>query len=365
MKEVFFIAEAGVNHNGSLTLAKELVHAAAEAKASAIKFQTFKTENLVTASALKAAYQIETTGAHESQAMMLKRLELPYDWHFELRDLAKKLGLEFMSTPFDLDSLDFLVNSVQVSRLKIASGDNNNALLLYEAGRSGRTVILSTGYLTLGGIERALEFLALGYMSEKEDGCTPSSKKAGFAYAQATASGLLQEKVTLLHCTSEYPPSMASVNLRCIQTMKEAFHLEVGFSDHSIGTSISCAAVALGATVIEKHFTTSKDLPGPDHRASLSPDELLTQVKSIRDVEMALGRNSKYPTESERLNRLVAQKSVVAAKPILRGEVLSASNLTIKRPASGLAPERYWELLDTVADRDYKADEMIRPNGRP
>ena len=359
MKQAFIIAEAGVNHCGSLSLAKELIHAAAEAKADAVKFQTFKTDFLITKTAAKAKYQELTTGSNESQSDMLKKLELPFEWHFELKELSDNLNIEFFSTPFDFESLEFLVGTLGLTRVKIPSGDNNNVPFLYRVGQIAKSIILSTGYMTLSDIETSLGAIAMGKRKTQNPNLEPSAKVVAESYIAAMNDHSLKGLVSLLHCTSEYPPSMKSLNLRCMETLRSSFDLDVGLSDHSLGISIPVAAVAMGAIIIEKHFTMNKSLPGPDHQASLDPTELSQMVKGIRDVECALGRAVKHPTFIEQQNRTVAQKSLIAKREIQMGETFSSENLVIKRPGDGIPPKFYWDLIGKKSNRLYNADDKI------
>jgi N-acetylneuraminate synthase len=358
MSGTFIIAEAGVNHNGSLEMAKELVYRAAEAGADAVKFQTFKAESIISRHADKADYQKKRTNATESQLDMVKKLELTASMHDELMEHCKKCNIEFMSTPFDLESVDLLVKQIGVYRLKVPSGEITNGPLLLKAARSGLPIILSTGMATLGEIEQALGVLAYGYTQTN----TPTSVR-DFEQAFSTQEGreALQNKVVLLHCTTEYPAPLQEVNLKAMDTLATTFGLPVGLSDHTTGIAVSIAAVARGARVIEKHFTLDRNLPGPDHQASLEPEELKEMVKAVREVEMALGTFYKVPTESERKNRGVARKSLVAACKIRKGEPFTYQNLTCKRPGTGISPMQYWEWLGKIAEKDYEADEVISP----
>lgn len=356
MSAVYIIAEAGVNHNGSLELAQRLVDVAVQAGADAVKFQTFSAEQLVSASAPKADYQVKTTGQTESQLEMIKKLELSYDHFKELADYCQVKGIEFMSSPFDLSSVDFLVQQLHVTRLKIGSGEITNAPLLLRAAQSKKPVILSTGMSTLGEIEMALGVLAFGYTGIKKQ---PSLDAFREVYFSEEGQKLLQEKVTLLHCTTEYPAPFEEVNLRVMDILRTAFGLAVGFSDHTPGICISIAAAALGAQVIEKHFTLDRSMPGPDHKASLEPQELKEMVKSIRQVEQALGTGRKIPAASELHNLPVARKSLVALKDIKQGERFSVDNLGIKRPGGGLSPYYYWDMLGQTAGRGYHVDEQV------
>lgn len=357
-KRVYVIAEAGVNHNGSLALARELIEAAARAGADAVKFQTFKADKLVSRSAPKAQYQQATTDARESQHAMIRKLELSDDDHAALIAHCKENDIEFLSTPFDLDSLTLLAGRFGLPLIKMPSGDITNAPLLLAAARTGKPVILSTGMSTLGEVEQALGILAFGYGSTD---AAPSPAAFEQAYASAEGRAALLANVTLLHCTTEYPAPFADVNLQAMTTLATAFSLPAGYSDHTVGIAVPIAAVALGAVVIEKHFTTDRNLPGPDHKASLEPDELTQMIRSIREVEMALGSPVKQAAPSELKNRAIARKSLVAAREIRQGEVFTTDNLDVKRPGDGLSPLQYWNILGKVADRDYAADEKVQP----
>lgn len=354
----FIIAEVGVNHNGSLDLAHRLVEAAAAAGADAVKFQTFRADALVSRSAPKARYQVRTTGEAESQHEMIRRLELDEAAHGELVAHCRRAGIEFLSTPFDAGSLEMLAVRFGVSRIKISSGDITNAPFLLQVARTGRPVILSTGMSTLGEVEAALGVLAFGFT---EASATPSPARFEEAFASAAGLEALRSRVVLLHCTTEYPAPFADVNLRAMDTLAEAFGLPVGYSDHTPGISVPIAAAARGATVIEKHFTLDRAMPGPDHAASLQPDELGRMVQSIREVEAALGSPRKHPAGSEMGNRAVARKSLVATRAIRKGEAFSPDNLGVKRPGDGVSPFRYWEWLGRAAGRDYARDEGIEP----
>lgn len=331
-RKVFIIAEAGVNHNGSLALAKQLVDVAAHCGADAVKFQTFKAENLVTKTAKQAEYQTANTGKQESQFDMLKRLELSEADHHELVAHCRKNQIEFMSTPFDLQSIHFL-NQLGVERFKIPSGEITNYPYLKMVGAYNKEIVLSTGMATLSDIEAALNLLM--------------------------DSGTDKHKITILHATTDYPTQMQDVNLTAMQTIAQAFKVKVGYSDHTPGIEVPTAAVALGATIIEKHFTLDKNLPGPDHKASLDPDELKAMVKAIRNIEIALGDGIKRPSASEQKNRQVARKSLVALTDIKKGETFSEQNLTVKRPGLGISPMRWNEVIGQVAQKDYQADDLI------
>jgi N-acetylneuraminate synthase len=356
-QSIYIIAEAGVNHNGSLDLAKKLIDVAVDAGADAVKFQTFRAEKCVSRKAPKAGYQRKTTIAEESQYEMVKKLELGEAAHEALEEHCKKKRIQFLSTPFDLESLDFLVKKLDLPRIKLASGEITNGPLLLEAARSGKPVILSTGMCTLGEIETALGVLAFGYT---QLGKSPSKQAFQEAYRAESGQKVLKEKVVLLHCTTEYPAPFEDVHLRVMDTMREAFGLPVGYSDHTSGIAIPIAAAAKGAVVIEKHFTLDRSLPGPDHKASLEPDELKKMVSSIRQVELALGSPLKVPATSEIKNKAIARKSLAALQKIKKGTPFSTDNLGAKRPAHGISPMYYWERLGSIADRDYEPDELIR-----
>lgn len=327
---VFIIAEAGVNHNGDVETAKRLVDAAAEAGADAVKFQTFKAEKLVCRNAQKAAYQMVTTDQEETQFDMLKKLELTTEMHELLAAYCKQKNVMFLSTPFDTDSLRYLVK-LGVSIVKLPSGEITNYPLLREAGKTQKRIILSTGMSTLEEVREAVKVL-------KDNG---------------------SEEVILLHCNTQYPTPYGDVNLRVMRTMQKELGLPVGYSDHTQGIEIPIAAAALGAVVIEKHFTLDKNMEGPDHRASLEPDELKRMVEGIRRVEQALGNGTKEASESEKGNISIVRKSIVAARAVKKGEWLTEKNLTTKRPGTGLNPMRWNEVIGKAADRDYEADEMI------
>jgi N-acetylneuraminate synthase len=355
MKNTYIIAEAGVNHNGSLELAKKLIDVAAEAGADAVKFQTFKAEKLVSYKAPKAEYQKMTTNHEESQFEMIKKLELDEFAHEFLVEYCREKNIEFLSTPFDEESVDFLVYQLNLSRIKVSSGDLTNAPLLLKIARTKKPIILSTGMSTLGEIEQALGVLAFGYLGH----VNPSIENFQIAYRSALGQMLLKEKVTLLHCTTEYPTPFTDVNLRVMDTFKQAFGLSVGFSDHTPGISVPIAAVSRGAILVEKHFTLDEALPGPDHKASLEPEELKMMIKSIREVEESLGSPIKMPVESELKNMNVARKSILSSKAIPKGEEFTKENLVIKRPGTGISPIYYWELLGGRASRNYDSEDLI------
>jgi len=330
--KTLIIAEAGVNHNGSLDLAKQLVASAAAAGADLVKFQSFITGNSISRQAPKAEYQKSTTGTDESQYEMVRKLELSRADHEELIEECRRHGIGFFSTAFDSNSFDMLID-LGLNQVKIPSGELTNLPLLRYMTRLGMPVILSTGMAGLGDIEAALDVI--------EKAGTPRSL------------------ITLLHCTTEYPTPMEDVNLRAMISLKSAFGVEVGYSDHTSGIEIPIAAVALGATVIEKHFTLDRSLPGPDHQASLEPQELKAMVDAIRNIERALGDGIKRPSASELKNKPIARKSLVASRPIRAGEAFDADNLDSKRPGTGISPMRWDEVIGRTAPRDFAADELI------
>jgi N,N'-diacetyllegionaminate synthase len=332
MSKVFIIAEAGINHNGSIELAKKLIDVAVEAGADAVKFQTFKADKLVSKRAQKADYQKQTTSLDETQYEMIKKLELDENGHRVLISYCKDKEIIFLSTPFDHDSID-LLNSFQMAIFKIPSGEITNLPYLRHIGSLGKEVILSTGMANLNEVQDALEVLI----------------KAGTS----------KEKITVLHATTEYPCPIGEVNLRAMQTIKAAFGVKVGYSDHTQGIEVPIAAVAMGACVIEKHFTLDCTMEGPDHKASLEPEKLKAMVQSIRHIEQALGDGVKRPSESEQKNISVARKSILASRPIEIGETFSNNNLIAKRPGNGISPMRWDEVVGHKATRSFSADELI------
>lgn len=331
-QRTLIIAEAGVNHNGDLNLARRLIDAAALAGADFVKFQTFNADRQVTRSAKKADYQAKVTDSNESQYKMLRRLELTEAMHHELIAHCATRNVGFFSTAFDIESVDLLASLGQ-DLFKIPSGEITNLPYLRHIGQLCKPVILSTGMATIGEIEAAIDLL--------EQAGTPRAK------------------LTVLHCTTEYPTPMSEVNLRAMQSIQSAFGIPVGYSDHTRGTEVAIAAVAMGATVIEKHFTLDRKLSGPDHQASLEPSELTAMVTAIRNIEVALGDGIKRPTPSEATNKPIARKSLVASRGIKAGEIFTAENLTTKRPGTGISPMRWDEIIGKNAQRDYAADELI------
>ncbi len=330
--KTLIIAEAGVNHNGDMALAKKLIAAAAEAGADLVKFQTFIASKIISKSAPKAEYQKGATDPGESQQEMVRKLELSKENHFELIDECRRKGIGFFSTAFDLDSID-LLEEFDSEYVKVPSGELTNLPYLRYLTRNIKPVLLSTGMANLGDIEAAIDAI--------ERGGTP------------------REKITVLHCTTEYPTPMEDVNLRAMVNIGNALGVKVGYSDHTPGIEIPIAAVALGATVIEKHFTLDRGMPGPDHRASLEPDELKAMVAGIRNIERAMGDGIKRPSPSELKNKPIARKSLVAARNIKAGEIFSSDNLTAKRPGTGISPMQWDEVIGRSSPRDFSEDELI------
>ena len=355
MENVFIIAEAGVNHNGELEKALELVDVAADAGADAVKFQTFNAERLAAMSAPKASYQKDTTDAEESQFEMLRQLELPAAWHETLQERAHDRGMEFLSTAFDLQSLAFL-ESINLPRYKIPSGEITNGPLLWQFAQTGKDLILSTGMSTLGEIELALAILAHGVVHETEP---QGLEEVWRHWSEPQSADVLQGKLTLLHCTSRYPTPMEDVNLRAMDTLQGAFGLPAGYSDHTQGLLVPVAASARGATVIEKHFTLDRELPGPDHRASLEPHELVEMVEQIRSTSQALGNGRKHPQSGEWDTRGAARQQIIAAERIQAGESFSRDSLTTARCGGGQPPYSLWGLVGTRAQQDFSPGDPV------
>lgn len=332
MKKVFIIAEAGVNHNGSSDIAKELIDAAVKAGADAVKFQTFKAANLVSKTAQKADYQKQTTDVEESQFEMIQKLELDVDTHKELISYCKHKNILFLSTPFDHESIE-LLHKLGLEVFKIPSGEITNLPYLRHIGSLNKRVILSTGMANLGEIEAAINVIM--------------------------QAGSNRKNITILHANTEYPTPMEDVNLKAMVTIGNAFNTNYGYSDHTLGIEVPIAAVALGASIIEKHFTLDKNMPGPDHRASLEPHELISMIQAIRNIEKALGSTLKQPSPSETKNKSIARKSLVAKTSIKKGEFFTEENLTIKRPGTGISPMRWDEVIGTKAVNNYQEDDLI------
>ena len=333
MERTIIIAEAGVNHNGSMKLAKQLIDAASLAGVDYVKFQTFNAENLVTKSAKKAEYQQKNmVDADNSQYQMLKKLELSKEQHYELIDYCKKRGVKFFSTAFDLDSVEFL-STLRLGLWKIPSGEITNYPYLKRIAQENQPVILSTGMSTIEDIKAAVNVLV--------------------------KYGTSKQQITVLHCNTQYPTPMQDVNLLAMKTIAREIGIKVGYSDHTSGIEIPIAAVSLGATVIEKHFTLDRNMEGPDHKASLEPAELTAMVTAIRNVEKALGSFEKTVSASESENKSVARKSIVASRFIAKGEILTEENLTVKRPGNGISPMKWNDVIGKVAVRDFNEDELI------
>ena len=330
--KTFIIAEAGVNHNGSIELAFKLIDAAKEAGTDAVKFQSFKADNLVSKKADKAEYQKKTTDINESQYEMIKKLELSVDDHKKLMEYCNKVGIQFLSSPFDLDSID-LLNELGLEIFKIPSGEIINLPYLRKIGKLNKNVILSSGMSDLGEIEDALDALI--------------------------PNGTDKEKITILHCNTEYPTPYEDVNLNAMLTIKNSFGVKVGYSDHTKGIEIPIAAVALGAEVIEKHFTLDRNMEGPDHKASLEPNELKQMVSAIRNIEKALGNGIKKPSKSELKNKSIARKSLIAITDIKKGEFFTEENVGVKRPGTGISPMRWDEVIGKNANKDFEIDDLI------
>ena len=330
--KVFIIAEAGVNHNGNVEIAKKLIDIAIGVGANAVKFQTFKAEKVISKFAQKAEYQYKITDKNETQLEMVKRLELDVDAHKELIHYCKKKGLMFLSTPFDIESIG-LLNELEVEILKIPSGEITNLPYLRKIGSLNRNIIISTGMADLEEIGKALDILL--------------------------ESGTSKDNITVLHCNSEYPTPFEDVNLTAMLTIRDTFRVNIGYSDHTPGIEVPIAAVALGATVIEKHFTLNKDMDGPDHKASLGPDELKSMVTAIRNIEKSLGDGIKRPSPSELKNRPLVRKSIIAGMDIKEGDMLTENNITVKRPGIGINPMEWDNVIGRKAIHDFKEDELI------
>ena len=332
-KRTLIIAEAGINHNGSLKIAKKLVDEAKKAGADIVKFQTFNPDKLVTRSAIKAKYQLKYTSKKETQYQMLKKLMLTTKMHKELIKYCKKKKIEFLSTAFDNESLKMLIK-LGIKRIKIPSGEINNRQLLEFAGKQKLPIILSTGMSYLNEVVQAIKII--------------------------TKSGTPKLRITVLHCTTEYPLPLKEVNLLAMKSIERKLKISIGYSDHTLGTNVPIAAVALGAKIIEKHFTLSRSLIGPDHKSSLEPNELKLLVKSIRNIEMVLGKEIKAPTRTEIKNKITIRKSLVALKPINKGDILTKHNVGAKRPGLGISPMRIYEIIGTRAKRNFALDELIK-----
>ena len=364
MNTTLIIAEAGVNHNGDEKLAYQLVDAAILAGADIVKFQTFKADNPVTKHARQAQYQQQNTYKEQSQYQLLKELELPYESHKAIKQYCDEKGIEYLSTAFDQESLRFLVDEMQLTRLKIPSGELTNTPFVLEHARTGCDLIVSTGMATLDEIEQALGAIAYGYIHPVPDDKIELLSLATFSQAFHSEVGqkFLRNKVTLLHCTTEYPAPFNEVNLNVLDTLRNQFDLLVGYSDHTQGIVVPIAAVAKGAKVIEKHFTLSRKLEGPDHKASIEPHELVAMVEAIRVTEQTLGSNIKQPSPSEYKNKDVARKSIVAIASIAKNETFNEHNIGIMRPGNGISPTNYWQMLGKTSDRAFERGDLIEIN---
>lgn len=332
MQQTTIIAEAGVNHNGNFQTAKKLIDAAASAGADFVKFQTFVASEIVTPHAIKADYQIENTGDGETQIEMISKLELKQEWHGELIEHAQKNNIGFLTTAFDSQSLNF-VKKLDLHLMKIPSGEITNRPYLKQIASFRKPIIISTGMANLDEIDAALAVLV--------------------------SNGASLEDITMLHCTTEYPAPFHEVNLCAMKTLRERFNVKIGYSDHTQGIAVPIAAVALGATVIEKHFTLDRTMPGPDHKASLEPEELTAMINAIRETELSLGDGVKIATPSEEKNKIAARKSIVARKNISKGEILDETNLTCKRPGNGLTPMLWDKIIGSPASKSFEKDELI------
>jgi len=357
VQSCFIIAEAGVNHNGSEKLARQLIDAAVDSGADAVKFQSFRASSTISKFAPKALYQLKNTSESESQYDMIKKLELDTKAHISLFNYCNEKCIEFLSTPFDFDSVNLLANQLKIKRLKVASSEITNGPLLLKMASTNRPILLSTGMSTLGEIEDALAVLSYGYVSPA---APPNLENFKRTYWSVLGQKKLSQMVTLLHCTTEYPAMFNDVNLLAIDTLKLAFGLPVGFSDHTPGYIASLAAVSRGAVVVEKHLTLDKALPGPDHKASLEPAEFKELVYSIRQIQKMFGNGVKIPAECEQQNIPIARKSLVALKAISKGNRLTQDDLTFKRPGTGISPMKYWELIGSAAIQDFDIDDLIQ-----
>lgn len=352
---VYFIAEAGVNHNGNKDLALKLIDAAAEAGADAVKFQTFKASKLASKTLEKAKYQKENTPQEESQFAMLSRLELPEDWHFELKNHAENCGIDFLSTAFDEESLHFL-QTLDLPLYKVPSGELTNAPLLWRFAKTGKPLIISTGMATLSEVEEGLAIVTHALQSDTEP---QSMQEVWQAWSNANARENLKTQVRLLHCTSQYPTPWHEVNLKAMDTLAAAFGLAVGYSDHTEGSVIPIAAVARGAIIIEKHFTLDKTLPGPDHKASIEVEALKNLISDIRALSLAFGNGVKAPQPSEWDTRKVARQSIITAKPLPEGKIIERQDLATARTGAGHSPNLLWEFVGSTAKKNYESGEIF------
>ena len=359
VNKVYVIAEAGVNHNGDLQQAFKLIDVAVKASADAIKFQSFKANNVASFAAQKADYQKKTTSKFQSHLEMLKNLELNEDDFFKINDYCKNKNIDLIVSAFDHDSLQFITDKLGVSILKIPSGEITNGPFLLTHSLKGLDIILSTGMSTLNEIKLALSILAFGFVNSNNNKIKPSLKNFKKAYNSFLGKKLLKEKVTILHCTSEYPAPIVDINLNAMINIRDSYNLSVGYSDHSEGYLVSIVAASMGAKIIEKHFTSDKNMKGPDHKASLNPKELKTMIEMIRKIEIIKGSSNKELYKSEQKNVSIVRKSLVAKNKIRSGEIFSSNNITFKRPFNGKSPMEYWQMIGTRAEKDYEEDEPI------
>ena len=360
MKMTYIIGEAGVNHNGDIEMAKKLIDVAAEADIDAVKFQTFRAEDLVTKDAELAEYQKNTSGEELKQFDMLSKLELDQDAHLDLQKYCLDKEIDFLSTPFDLGSLNFLTKKMHLKTLKIPSGELTNGPLLIEFAKTGCNIIISTGMSSLEEIELAIGSLIYGFLSNEKKMPDPSIDIFKECFEESLNYKSLLEKITLMHCMTEYPAPIEEANLSAIKTLRDSLNIKVGYSDHTDGILAPLVAVAFGATIIEKHFTLDKELEGPDHKASLEPIELKQMVQNIRLTEQMLGDGIKRLMPSEKKNLIIARKSITAFQSIKKGEEFTTNNITIKRPGTGISPMEYWKILGKRAPKDFAKDETIK-----
>jgi N-acetylneuraminate synthase len=354
---VYIIAEAGVNHNGSMDMAFELIRTAHECGADAVKFQTFKTEKLVTSNAKKALYQNENDSSSTTQSEMLKQLELTDVQFIELSEECKRIGIGFLTTCFDSGSLEVICRETELKQLKIGSGDITNLPLIIEHARTGLDIIISTGMSTMSEVEDALAAIAFGHLTKS--GNPESYDWLKLNYFSEDKIARIRDKVTILHCVTDYPASHEDLNLNAIQIMQQAYGINTGYSDHTLGIEACCAAVVLGATCLEKHLTLDPALPGPDHKASASPEDFKTLVTAVRNIEKSMAPRVKAPTVRERANLEVARKYLVAASDIVEGECFTDKNIDIKRSKMGISPQQYWDVIGKSASRNFSQGESI------
>ncbi|MDV7339790.1 N-acetylneuraminate synthase [Terasakiella sp. A23] len=355
---VSVIAEVGVNHNGKIDTALRLVEAAKEAGADIVKFQIFSADGIVLKNVRQADYQVQNIGQKSDQYSMLKSLELSKDDYFKIIDYCQQLEINFLFTPFDEESLDTVLNDFNQRIIKIGSGDLTNAPMLLKIAQHARKVILSSGMASMAEIKMALSILGFGYL---QNSISPGTAAFETAFTQKETQKLLQENVTLLHCTTQYPSPLDSINLRAMKTLKNQFNLKIGFSDHSEGILAAIAAVSLGATVVEKHLTLDRTMEGPDHIASTEPHQFKDMIRSIRDVETALGSDVKAPTQEELKNAQIARKNLVAKKTIKKGDLFTRDNLCVKRSGTGINALTFFDQIGKTADQDYAIDDVIQP----